>query len=219
MINEKGFPMEAHASDLPHREIYKLLTGCVVPRPIAWVSSLNAEGQPNLAPFSFFNAVCSNPPTLMFVTSVRGTDGGQKDTYHNVQATGEFVVNFVTESLAEQMNITSTEFPADVNEFESAGLTPAPSVLVKPPRVAESPVHFECKLNQIVTIGNEIGGGHIVIGTIVHIHCDESVYRGNNYIDIQAYQPVGRLAGGAYSRTRDVFEIRRPESQIPPIKK
>ena len=211
--------MEAHTADLPHREIYKLLTGCVVPRPIAWVSTLNAEGQPNLAPFSFFNAICSNPPTLMFVCSVRATDAGQKDTYHNVKATGEFVVNFVTESLAEQMNITSTEFPADINEFAAAGLTPAPSVLVKPPRVAESPIHFECQLDQIVTIGNEVGGGHIVIGTILHIHCDESVYLANNYIDIQAYQPVGRLAGAAYSRTRDVFTIRRPDSQLPQSKK
>ncbi len=211
--------MEAHTADLPHREIYKLLTGCVVPRPIAWVSTLNTEGQPNLAPFSFFNAVCSNPPTLMFVCSVRGTDAGQKDTYNNVKATGEFVVNFVTESLAEQMNITATEFPADVNEFAAAGLTPAPSMLVKPPRVAESPIHFECQLNQIVTIGDEIGGGHIVIGTILHIHCDDSVYLSNNYIDIQAYQPVGRLAGGAYSRTRDVFNIRRPDSQLPESQK
>lgn len=210
--------MEVHTADLPHREIYKLLTGCVVPRPIAWVSTLDSDGQPNLAPFSFFNAVCSNPPTLMFVCSVRGTDGGEKDTFHNVQATGEFVVNFVTESLAEQMNLTSTEFPADVNEFEVAGLTPAPSVMVKPPRVAESPIHFECKLNQIVTIGTDIGGGHIVIGTILHIHCDESVYRSNNYIDIEAYQPVGRLAGGGYSRTRDLFQIRRPESQLPQTK-
>jgi flavin reductase (DIM6/NTAB) family NADH-FMN oxidoreductase RutF len=210
--------MEVHAADLPHREIYKLLAGCVVPRPIAWVSTIDAEGRPNLAPFSFFNAVCSNPPTLMFVTSIRGTDGGQKDTYHNIKATGEFVVNFVTEALADQMNITSTEFPADVDEFEIAHLTPAPSVLVKPPRVAESPIHFECQLQQIVTIGTDIGGGHIVIGTILHIHCDESVYRSNNYIDIQAYQPVGRLAGSGYSRTRDVFQIRRPESHLPGTK-
>lgn len=207
--------MEFHTADLPHRELYKLLTGCVVPRPIAWVSSINAAGQPNLAPYSFFNAVCSNPPTLLFCASVRGTDGGQKDTLHNVQATGEFVVNFVTEALAEQMNLTATEFPPAVNEFEAAGLTPAPSVLVKPPRVAESPINFECRLQQLVPISHEIGGATIVIGTILHMHIDDSIYRDNNYIDMAAYHPIGRLAGASYSRTRDLFNLRRPESQIP----
>jgi flavin reductase (DIM6/NTAB) family NADH-FMN oxidoreductase RutF len=206
--------METAASALPHREIYKLLTGCIVPRPIAWVSTINADGQPNLAPFSFFAPVCSNPPTLLFCPSVRAADHGQKDTLHNIRATGEFVVNCVTETLAEAMNLTSTEFPADVNEFEAAHLTPVPSVAVKPPRVAESPIHFECVVQQILTIGAEIGGGNIVIGTIVQIHCDERVWREGNYIDIAAYQPVGRLMGAGYSRTRDVFSLRRPESQI-----
>jgi flavin reductase (DIM6/NTAB) family NADH-FMN oxidoreductase RutF len=114
-------------SELPHNEVYKLMIGAIVPRPIAWVSTLSEAGLPNLAPFSFFTAVCSKPPTVIFCTGVRGTDGGQKDTLNNIRATGDYVINFVTEPLAEPMNITATEVPAEVNEFERAGLTPAPS--------------------------------------------------------------------------------------------
>jgi flavin reductase (DIM6/NTAB) family NADH-FMN oxidoreductase RutF len=132
-----------------------------------------------------------------------------------VRATGEFIVNFVTEDLAEAMNITSVEAPPEVNEFERAGVTPVPGQVVRVPRVAESPIHFECKLNQIVTINEGVGGGHIIIGTIVHMHCAESVWREGNYIDILAYQPVGRLMGAGYSRTRDLFDMRRPPSEIP----
>ena len=110
------------------------MIGAIVPRAIAWVSTVNEDGQPNLAPFSFFTAVCFAPPTIVFCPSVRETDGDHKDTLHNIRATGEFVINFVTEALAEQMNITSTELPSDVNEFERAGLTAVPSTLVKAAR-------------------------------------------------------------------------------------
>jgi flavin reductase (DIM6/NTAB) family NADH-FMN oxidoreductase RutF len=202
--------------DLPHREVYKLMTASIVPRPIAWVSTLSIEGQPNLAPFSFFNGVCSAPPTVVFCPMVRATDGDQKDTLRNVRQTGEFVVNFVTEALAEAMNLTAAEVPPEVNEFERAGLTPAPSKLVKVPRVAESPIHFECTLNQIVTISEQPGGGYLVIGTVVHMHFDDSVFREGNYIDLAAYQPIGRLTGSGYSRVRDTFELKRPESEIKP---
>lgn len=206
--------MDITPNQLPEREVYKLITGSVVPRPIAWVSSVSAAGQPNLAPFSFFNAVCSNPPTLLFCPGIRGVDLSPKDTYHNIRATGEFVVNFVTEALAEKMNLTSAEVPAEVNEFERAGLTPAPSKVVNVPRVAESPIHFECTLNQIVTIGEGSGGGYIVIGTIVHMHFDDSVYREGNYINIEAYRPVGRLSGSGYIRASDSFEMKRPPSEL-----
>jgi flavin reductase (DIM6/NTAB) family NADH-FMN oxidoreductase RutF len=208
--------METAAAQMPHREIYKLLTGCIVPRPIAWVSTVDSDGNPNLAPFSFFTAVCSNPPTVLFCPGVRAGDLEQKDTLHNIRATGEFIINFVTETLAEQMNITSAEVPAHVNEFERAGLTAVPGVAVKVPRVAESPIHFECQVQQIIPISAEPGGGNIVVGTIVHLHCDESIWREGNYIDTLAYQPVGRLAGAGYSRTRDLFDMKRPPSEIEP---
>ena len=180
------------------------------------MSTVNEDGQPNLAPFSFFTAVCSAPPTIVFCPSVRETDGDHKDTLHNIRATGEFVINFVTEALAEQMNITSTELPSDVNEFERAGLTAVPSTLVKVPRVAESPIHFECRLNQVITISDQPGGGSMVVGTVVHMHIDESVYRDNNHIDIAAYKPVGRLAGSGYTRVTDLFDMGRPAPEIKP---
>lgn len=207
--------MEINTAELPHRDVYKLMIASIVPRPIAWVSSVDREGRPNLAPYSFFNAVCSNPPTVLFCPGIRAADLDKKDTYHNIRETGEFIINFVTEELAEAMNITSAEVPRDVNEFERAGLTAVPGVVVNVPRVLESPIHFECRLREIVTISEEPGGGFIVIGTVVHMHFDDSVYRDGNYLDFEAYRPVGRMAGAGYSRTRDRFEMSRPASEIP----
>ncbi len=161
--------MEINPTELPWNSIYKIMIGSIVPRPIGWISSVDEEGCPNLAPFSFFNAVCPNPPTVLFCPLIRGTDHQPKDTLRNVRQTGEFVVNIVTRALAEAMNVTSTEFPAQVDEFQAAGLTPAPSVVVRPPRVAESPIHYECKLDQVVEIGSQPGAGSIVIGRVVHL--------------------------------------------------
>jgi flavin reductase (DIM6/NTAB) family NADH-FMN oxidoreductase RutF len=203
--------MEFADGALPWQSIYKLMTGAIVPRPIGWISTVDADGIPNLAPYSFFNAVCSNPPTLLFCPAIRAKDHQRKDTLKNVIATGEFVVNIVTEALAEAMNLTSGEYAADVNEFEVAGLTAAPSAAVKPPRVAESPIHFECKLDQIVTIGETPGGASIVIGRIVHIHVADEVLIPPDKIDVRKLQAVGRLAGTTYSRTNDFFDLRRPE--------
>src|SRR5689334_2086251 len=142
--------MEINPTELPYQSVYKILTGSVVPRPIGWISSVDTSGHPNLAPFSFFNAVCSNPPTLLFCPLIRGTDGKTKDTLNNVRATNEFVVNVVTEDVLRAMNASSIEAPPDFNEFEYAGLTLAASVTVKPPRVKESPIHFECKVREII---------------------------------------------------------------------
>jgi flavin reductase (DIM6/NTAB) family NADH-FMN oxidoreductase RutF len=203
--------MEFADGALPWQSIYKLMTGAIVPRPIGWISTVDADGIPNLAPYSFFNAVCSNPPTLLFCPAIRAKDHQRKDTLKNVIATREFVVNIVTEALAEAMNLTSGEYAADVNEFEVAGLTAAPSAAVKPPRVAESPVHFECKLDQIVTIGETPGGASIVIGRIVHIHVADEVLIPPDKIDVRKLQAVGRLSGTTYSRTNDFFDLRRPE--------
>ncbi len=206
--------MDIIPDQLPHREVYKLLIGSIVPRPIAWVSTVNAEGRPNLAPFSFFTAVCSLPPTVLFCPGVRDTDSAQKDTLNNIRTTGEYIINFVTEELAEKMNITATELPSEVNEFERAGLTPEPGKVVQIPRVAESPIHFECRLNQVVTVSDQPGGGHIVIGTVQHMHFDDAVFREGNYIDLHAFHAVGRLAGPSYSRVNDFFDIKRLPPEI-----
>lgn len=206
--------MDINPQDLPHKEVYKLMIGSIVPRPIAWVSTMNSTGQPNLAPFSFFTAVCSEPPTIVFCPGVRDADSDHKDTLYNIRATGEFVVNFVSEPLAQAMNITATEVPAEVNEFERAGLTATPSFKIRPPRVAESLIHFECTLNQVVSISDALGGGSIVIGTVVHMHFDDSVYREGNKVDLLALQPIGRLAGPSYSRVNDFFDIARFPSEI-----
>jgi flavin reductase (DIM6/NTAB) family NADH-FMN oxidoreductase RutF len=207
--------MEIAPASIPRASLYKIMIGSVVPRPIGWISTINASGQPNLAPFSFFNVVCPKPPTVLFCPMVRGTDGEQKDTLNNVKATGEFVVNIVSEELASKMVATSMEIAAQVNEFELVGLESAPSVAVRPPRVADSPIHFECKLTQIVEIGNNPGGGSVVIGEIVHLHVDERVLLGEDKIDLAKLKPIGRLAGSAYVRVTDLFEMVRPPSQIP----
>jgi flavin reductase (DIM6/NTAB) family NADH-FMN oxidoreductase RutF len=206
--------MEINPNDLPWRSVYKLLIGSVVPRPIGWISSINPEGQPNLAPFSFFNAVAANPPHVLFSPLIRGTDQRPKDTLRNVRSTGEFVVNIVTEGLAGAMNITATELSPNINEFELAGLTAAPSALVRPPRVAESPVHFECVVTQIIELGDRPGSGSIVIGQVVHFHVSENVLFDGDKIDIKKLRPIGRLAGSAYCRVTDMFDLTRPPSQI-----
>ena len=170
-----------------------------------------------MAPFSFFNAVCTRPPTLLFCPGVRGTDGAAKDTLGNIRATGEYVINVVTEGTAEAMNKTATELPSEVNEFEFAGLTQSPSIRVKPPRVGESPVNFECQLRQIVDIGDgQPGSGWIVIGEIVHLHVADEVLLPEHKVDIRALRPVGRLAGYSYTRVNEIFEMKRLPPQIPP---
>ena len=199
------------------REVSKLLNAAVVPRPIAWVSSVSTDGQPNLAPFSYFNAVCSNPPTLLFSSGIRGITQSPKDTYHNIVATGEFVINFVTEALAEAMNITAVEAPPEVNEFDRAGLTAAPGITVNVPHVAETPIYFECKLREIVTISEEPGGAHIIIGTVTYMHVDDAVYQPERqYVNYDAYKAVGRMTGMGYTRTSDCFDLQRPPSEIEP---
>lgn len=202
--------MEITPDSLPHQSIYKLMIGAIVPRPIGWISSIDAAGRANLAPYSFFNAVCPNPPTVLFCSNVRGSDHQQKDTINNIRETGEFVVNIVTEELAEAMNLSSAELPRGEDEFRHAGLTAAPSQVVKPPRVKESPIHFECQLSHVLDIGEGPGGGSIVIGQVVHIHVDDRVLIGQDKIDLAALKPIGRLAGSSYTRVTDLFELMRP---------
>lgn len=206
--------MEASTEQLDWRSTYKIMIGSILPRPIGWISTVSAEGVRNLAPFSFFNAVCSNPPHVLFCPTVRGTDGAFKDTLRNVRESAEFVVNIVTEGVAEAMNISATEYPAEVDEFEQAGLTPAPSQTVRPPRVAESPIHFECRVAHIYDIGDHPGAGSVVIGRVLHLHVDDEMFVEGDKIDLEKLRPVGRLSGPRYCRVTDIFELWRQPSQV-----
>ncbi len=188
------------------RDTYKLLIGSVVPRPIAFVSTISAAGVRNLAPFSFFNVICAEPPTVCFSTGFRVPS---KDTLANVRATGEFVVNIVSEEFAEQMNLSSGEYPANVDEFEVSGLTPVPSELVQPPCVAESHVNMECKLVQLVEVSTRPLGGTLIIGEVLRFHIDEIVFE-NFRIDADKLRAIGRMGGSEYTRTRDRFHMIRP---------
>lgn len=206
--------MEINPDTLPWRSVYKIMIGSIVPRPIGWISTIDRQGQPNLAPFSFFNAVCANPPHVMFAPMTRGIDGQSKDTLRNIRETGQFVVNMVTESLAEAMNLTSAELPADVDEFSFAGLKALPSTVVQPPRVAASPIHYECQLAHIVEVGQAPGSASVVIGRVVHLHVAEELLIGDDKIDLARLKPIGRLAGNSYCRVTDQFELIRPPSRI-----
>lgn len=187
--------------------VYKLLIGCVVPRPIAWVSSVSPEGVANLAPFSFFMAVCNNPPTLAFSSGPRA--GKHKDTIHNISHTQDFVVNLVDDALAEQMNLTSGEYPADVDEFALTGLRAAPGVKVQSPRVVEAPISMECRVVQTLEVGN--GPNTLVLGEIIYFHVRDDLYsQETGRIDMHRLHPVGRLAGNLYTHVHDIFEMKRP---------
>ena len=193
-----------------NQDNYKLIIGSVVPRPIAFVSSCSKDGELNLAPFSFFTGVCSNPPTILFCPMVRGSDAGKKDTLLNIEETGEYVVNVVSEDIVALMNQTAAEFPRGIDEFKESGLTPSPSVIVKPPRVLESPLSMECKLQKIIPVGDgTVGSGFVVLGTVVRFHIREDLYAAGR-VDTLGLKPIARLAGAAYSRLSDVFELQRP---------
>lgn len=186
--------------DLKDREGYFLMTSLIVPRPIAWVSSLSPRGVRNVAPHSYFNAISSDPPVLHF------TSTGEKDTLVNVRASGEFVVNIVGARVAEEMNLTAANFPPEEDEFAWAKLSDAPSRTVSPPRVARAAGAFECTVNRIVSIGN----GNMVFGDVRNIVVDEAVMR-NGRVAPDLLDPIGRLGGSWYTRAaRDLFEMKRP---------
>ena len=205
----------AHHSVL---EIYKLMTGLIVPRPVALVSTVDNHGIPNVAPFSFFSGVGSNPPTVLFCPSLRsnastGADlrpDDRKDTLRNVEQTGEFVINIVSEAIGAATNATAAEVGPEVDEFQLAGLTPLPSLIVKAPRVAESPAQLECKLLQIVFTGQGSGAGVIVLGQIVQLHVRQDLEH-NFRIDPAKLDAIGRMAGNTWVHTRDRFELERPK--------
>ena len=193
----------------PFSEIHKLMIGSIVPRPIALVSTTSKDGNNNVAPFSYFNGVCSNPPTIMFAPARRGWDGHEKDTLINIRNNQEFVINIVSESFAEKMVKCSTDFDPDIDEFQVSGLTPESSSKVSPPKVKESKINLECKLDQIVEIGDgTAGSGFVVLGTIVLFDIDDDIYE-DGHILLDKLEPLGRLAGNWYTRPTDNLKITR----------
>ncbi len=201
--------------DCNYNEIYKLMIGAVVPRPIAFVSTVDAQGVFNLAPFSYFTICGSNPPFAVFSPVHRGADQPPKDTLRNVRETGDFVVNIVTEDFLAQMNLTAADYPPEMDEFAISGLTPLASERVKAPRVEESPVQMECTLKDIITLSDQPGGGSLVIGEIVLIHVAKSVLANPEKsifkIDPDQLKAVGRMGGPTYTRTRDRIDLERPK--------
>ena len=184
----------------------------IVPRPIAWTSTLNPDGSANLAPFSFFTGAGSDPP-LCIISVSRHRTGDKKDTWRNIERTGEYVIHVVPDRLAAEMNATSKVYPYGVDEFVAAGLAKAPSDKVAPPRLADAPVAMECRLQQIVEVGKtggKTGGTAVIIGEIVLWHVSDDVLT-EGRIDMEKLDAIGRLAGSLYTRTRDRFSLARPK--------
>ncbi|MUU78565.1 flavin reductase family protein [Winogradskyella endarachnes] len=197
--------------DLSTGVLHSYLLSAVAPRPIAFASTMDVNDNPNLSPFSFFNVFSANPPILIFSPARRVRDNTIKHTLKNVEATKEVVINVVNYDIVQQMSLTSTEYPAETNEFEKAGLTMVASDIVKPFRVAESPIQLECKVNEIVTLGTEGGAGNLVICEVVKLHITEEVLNEDNTINQEALDLVARAGGSYYSRAKKgFFEIPKP---------
>jgi flavin reductase (DIM6/NTAB) family NADH-FMN oxidoreductase RutF len=202
--------MRLDFSLLEPRDAYAWMVATIMPRPIAWVSTISGGGRTNLAPFSFFQGVTANPPTLMFVP-VNTRDGTKKDTLRNIEAVPEFVVNLVPFALAEQMNATAATLPPEESEFERFGIAPAPSERIRPPRVAAAPVAFECLLDRIVQLGEGPLAANVVFGRILLAHVGESALGERGLPDPGKLDLIGRLGGEAYTRTRERFDLKRPK--------
>jgi len=197
-------------ASLPARDAYQWMTNTILPRPIAWVSTISPDGVTNLAPFSFFQGITANPPTLMFVP-VNNREGGKKDTVRNIELVPEFVVNLVPHALAEAMNASAALLPYGESEFGKFGIASAPSSRVRPPRVAAAPVAFECSLRQIVNIGSGPLSANVVFGSILAAHIRDDVIGADGFPDAGKLDLVGRLGREDYCTTRDTFSLRRPD--------
>ena len=192
-------------------KLHGYLLGAIAPRPIAFASTIDADGNPNLSPFSFFNVFGSNPPVLIFSPARRVRDNTTKHTLENSLATKEVVINIVNYDIVQQMSLSSTEYPEGVNEFEKAGFTMLPSDEIKPFRVAESPVQFECKVKDVIFTGNEGGAGNLIVCEVVKIHISEDILADDGSIDQHKIDLVARAGGSYYTRARDgFFEIPKP---------
>jgi flavin reductase (DIM6/NTAB) family NADH-FMN oxidoreductase RutF len=198
--------------DLAIPKLHQYLLGSVGPRPIAFASTINEEGIPNLAPFSFFNVFSANPPILIFSPARSGRLNTTKDTYENVKKIPEVVINVVNYELVHQMSLASSPYAPGTNEFIKSGLNPIPSLKVQPPRVAESPVQFECKVNQVIELGHEGGAGNLIICEVVQFHIDENILDSNLMIDQRKIDLVARMGGNWYCRAdeKSMFEIEKP---------
>jgi flavin reductase (DIM6/NTAB) family NADH-FMN oxidoreductase RutF len=203
-------------ADLPTAQLHQYLVGAVAPRPIAFASTIDENGNPNLAPYSFFNVFSSNPPMMVFSSNRRVSDNTTKDTLHNIEKTGEVVINVVNHAIVRQMAVASVQFDTGVNEFTKSGLTPIPSDEIKPFRVAESPVHFECKVQEIKPLGEQGGAGHLIICEIVKLHISEDILDEESRIDPHKIDLVGRLGRAFYSRASGdaVFKVFQPVPKL-----
>ncbi|RXT08814.1 flavin reductase family protein [Ammoniphilus sp. CFH 90114] len=208
--------MIVEPSTLAWKDAYKLLIGSILPRPIAFVSTIDKEGLANLAPFSFFTGICADPFLVCFAPMRRGTDGEKKDTLKNIEATKEFVINIVGEKIVSQMNDCAIDYSSEIDEFEQVKLTKASSQIVLPPRVEESDVQLECVLREILDFGDQPGAGSLVIGQVVAVHIRDELYK-DGKIDTEMLQPIGRLAGQSYTRAAaDTFVLERKTAAMKP---
>lgn len=203
--------MELQVDSVRASAIYQHMIRVITPRPIAWVSTISRSGIANLAPFSFFTGAGSRPPSLLFCPANR-KDGNAKDTLRNILDTEEFVVNVVPESLAEAMNLSSLELSSEESEFDLTGLARSESTAVKVPGVYESPVRMECRLMHFLPLEDGPGGANIVVGRIVHMHLDDRILDSTGYADPDLMDLIGRMGGTSYCRTRDRFDLKRPEA-------
>lgn len=202
--------------ELSIQKRHAILQSAVIPRPISFASTIDKEGNVNLSPFSFFNMFSSNPPILIFSPSRRGRDNTTKHSYENVKEVGEVVINIVNYPMVEQASLASCDFPKGVNEFVKAGFTPIPSVKVKPPRVAESPVSFECKVNQVIELGSEGAAGNLVICEVLLIHIKDEVLDENGVISPYKLDAVARLGQDFYTRVsgESIFVVPKPNEKV-----
>ena len=206
----------ADPAEIPIPELHGYLTGGIGPRPIALASTIDAHGRPNLSPFSFFNAFGANPGVRIFSPARRGRDNTTKHSFHNVKAVPEVVINAVTYAMVQQVSVASGEFPEGINEFEKSGLTPLPSEKVRPFRVKESPVQFECKVMQVIETGTGGGAANLVVCEVVMVHVDESVLGPDGKIDQHKIDLVGRMGGATYCRAHGdaLFELTQPNQHF-----
>lgn len=199
-------------SSIPQPELHGYLLSAVAPRPIAWASTIDKEGNVNLSPFSFFNVFSSAPPVMIFSPARRGRDNTTKHTFENILEVPETVINIVNFPLVEQMSLSSTEYEKEVNEFVKAGLTQVESDKVQPPRIAEAPVSFECVVDQVIELGNSGGAGNLILSRVVMIHVQEQYLNEKGKLDTQKLDLVGRMGGSWYCRAggNALFEIPKP---------
>ena len=195
--------------------LHGYMLGAVTPRPIAFASTIDVDGNVNLSPFSFFNVFSANPPIMIFSPARRGRDNTTKHTYENVLQVKEVVINIVNYDIVQQMSLSSTEYGKGVNEFEKAGLTPLASQTIKPPRVAESPVQFECRVNEVISLGTEGGAGNLVICEVLKMHINDAILDADGKIDPVKLDAVSRMGGNWYGRAKQgMFEVPKPLSRL-----